>query len=335
MKLNHLSLFYCQNCHVTLEYKVISSKQNELIEGFFCCPDCGQWYPVTDGIAFFLEDHYSFAKEFRQMFMKRHRLKLKNPSRFHSDQSIVDKNQQIKFFNEEASKYTEAHTLSPFVRLLDTDLLKFWEPFISNKGLIVNVGCGTGMRTLPLAEIHKQNDFIGIDISLNMIRVASKEARDKKLQNISFVIADAERLPLASEIGETVIGAGILHHVPHPQLVLREAQRILKMNGHYLGIENNRSIFRFLFDLLQKIAPVWHEKAGSHPLMSISELKRWGEDEHLKLNICSRVFLPPQLINSLHEKISRQLFRLSEIVGQSLPFIRMNGGMLFIEGKKI
>ncbi|MBI4845305.1 MAG: methyltransferase domain-containing protein [Candidatus Omnitrophica bacterium] len=335
MKKKDLSFFYCRSCNKSLEIKVIDSKADDVQEGIFSCSGCGQWYPLTERIGFFLKNDYSFAEEFRQRFVKRHALKLENKNCDSEQLSIKEKNKQIEFFNIESDCYTYVHTMSQFVRLLDAQLLKFWGQYILENGVIIDLGCGTGMRTLPLAGQYTNSNIIGVDISIGMIRVALKHAQDKGLNNISFIVADADNLPFAAEITETVIGPGILHHVPEPKAVLREAQRVLKTNGCYLGIENNRSVFRFVFDFLQKIKPAWREEAGRHPLISVEELIRWGKEELLEISAHSRVFLPPQLINSLSLNMAEKVFNFSENTGRWLPFIRNHGGMLFIQGRKI
>ena len=336
MKIKHLELFCCHNCHNALKWQSYQTLGDDLIEGVFECNVCNNWYPITEEFGFFLDDNYVFAKEFRQLFLEKHQLSLNVSHNISSeDRFISDKNVQISFFEEEASNYTQDHTLSKFVRLLDSDLINFWKPYFPEKGLSIEMGCGTGMRTLPLAELNNQHEFIGSDISTGMIRVAIKDAKKKGLNNVSFIVSDAEKLPLYSGLGDTVVGGGILHHVPNPQIVIKEANRILNLKGHYIGIENNKTIFRFIFDLLQKIKPVWKEEAGTHPLISISELKQWGYNENINFIAKSRVFLPPQLINKLPNSISKLLFRLSESIGQNIPFIRQHGGMLFIAGTKI
>jgi hypothetical protein len=42
----------------------------------------------------------------------------------------------------------------------------------------------------------------------------------------------------------------------------------LKSDGIYFGSENNASVFRNLFDILQKISPIWSEEAGPEALIS-------------------------------------------------------------------
>jgi len=334
LKLSHLEYLCCLKCRRQLKWDVFDSDDNELNEGLMRCPNCGQWYPVMEGIGYFLDDCYASAKEIRQAFLERYELKLEDFTP-HEDRAIEDKNRQILFFGDEASTYTEVHTLSTFVRLLDADLLKFWGLFFMEGDLVVDIGCGTGMRTLPLAEYHGENEFIATDICLGMLRIALKDARAKRLGNISFAVADAERLPVASGVCGIIVGAGILHHVPDPQSVLRESVRVLKPNGRYLGIENNKTVFRFIFDLFQKIVPVWKEEAGNYPLIAIHELRQWGENTDINFNAYSHVFVPPQLINRLPMKISHLLWGISAFIGRSLPFIRTNGGMLFIEGEKL
>jgi malonyl-CoA O-methyltransferase len=112
-------------------------------------------------------------------------------------------------------------TPSPIVALEQRSLL----PWIA--GLrprrVVDVGCGTGRWTGPLAAI-------GVDASLAMLAVA---ARKPGLRG-RLAAADAARLPLASACCDAAICALTLGHVRDHAAAMRELERILEPGGALL-----------------------------------------------------------------------------------------------------
>ena len=102
--------------------------------------------------------------------------------------------------------------------------------------------------------------------------------------------ADATRFPVRTASLDYVLAYGVLHHVPDPPRVCREIDRVLRPGGLYLGSENGTSVFRGLFELLQRLRPQWYEEAGPEALFSArsfdAELLGDGHDArhaHLRL----------------------------------------------------
>ena len=125
-----------------------------------------------------------------------------------------------------------------------------------------------------------------------------------------------------------------MHHLPDVEAGCREIARVLKPSGIYFGHENNASVFRGIFDALQRIWPQWIEEAGAEPLIRARDLSekfgRYGVDIQAR----SCVFVPPHLINILPEFLGALLYRVSNRVGGSIPVIRKNGGILLMRGKR-
>lgn len=66
-----------------------------------------------------------------------------------------------------------------------------------DKGLILDVGCGTGRIALELAELGY--DVVGIDISATYIDMASKRAEEKGLdKKVEFRVCDARDIELCN-----------------------------------------------------------------------------------------------------------------------------------------
>jgi ubiquinone/menaquinone biosynthesis C-methylase UbiE len=94
----------------------------------------------------------------------------------------------------------------------------------------LDLGCGTGWAVCHAASILKGNGrFVGVDISEGMIAKARSNAVDTA--NVEFYEASAEQLPFGNDAFDTVICSNSFHHYLHPEEVLKEVRRVLKLNG--------------------------------------------------------------------------------------------------------
>ena len=126
-----------------------------------------------------------------------------------------------------ATTYDAARSHSPAVMRQWLDLLAAHVPFVPQ--LIIDVGCGTGRFSKPLADRFAAK-VIGIDPSQRMLAVA----RTKRGQGrVEFMLAPAERLPLANRSADLVFMSMVLHHLPDKETAARECCRILRAGGRF------------------------------------------------------------------------------------------------------
>jgi ubiquinone/menaquinone biosynthesis C-methylase UbiE len=93
--------------------------------------------------------------------------------------------------------------------------------------LIVDVGCGTGRFTHPLAERFKAL-IIGIDPSTRMLEGARAKPANGR---VTFLQAAAERLPLDDGSADVVFMSMMLHHLADKPRAARECRRVLREGG--------------------------------------------------------------------------------------------------------
>jgi ubiquinone/menaquinone biosynthesis C-methylase UbiE len=113
-------------------------------------------------------------------------------------------------------------------------------------GLILDVGVGSGKLTSKYSN-SKDDNIIGLDISLNML----KEAK-KNLNVIPLVKADGEFLPFRDNSFDAIICSELLYYLEKPEMFIQESKRVLKKNGTLLIISNNQFWF-FLNKIRQKL----------------------------------------------------------------------------------
>ena len=102
---------------------------------------------------------------------------------------------------------------------------------------ILDISCGTGLVTLPVAEIVRPNGSVtGVDISEGMIEKARQERNKKNIENVYFQQMDAEALELPDNTFDLVICSLGLMYYPYPEKALSEMFRVLKPGGRAVAL---------------------------------------------------------------------------------------------------
>jgi ubiquinone/menaquinone biosynthesis C-methylase UbiE len=95
-------------------------------------------------------------------------------------------------------------------------------------GRALDVGCGDGKFTRVLTTIS--SDVAGIDVKEHRIARARDTAREAGLK-IDFRVASGEDMPFPDGSFDVVVFSNSLHHIPRPDVALREALRVLVSEG--------------------------------------------------------------------------------------------------------
>jgi ubiquinone/menaquinone biosynthesis C-methylase UbiE len=93
--------------------------------------------------------------------------------------------------------------------------------------LIVDLGCGTGRFTYPLAE-RLQTRVIGIDPSEKMLHNARKKLANSR---VDFRQASGEEIPLEDGCADVIFMSMVLHHLNDRERTARECRRVLREDG--------------------------------------------------------------------------------------------------------
>jgi ubiquinone/menaquinone biosynthesis C-methylase UbiE len=111
------------------------------------------------------------------------------------------------------------------------------EPFtdILNKNIIIlDLGCGMGRLSYPIAIRYPNIKMIGIDISPEMIKIAKQNAKD--LKNIKYKINDGVSLSeIDNDSINLVFSMTTFQHIPNKiaQGYINEISRVLKKQGKF------------------------------------------------------------------------------------------------------
>lgn len=140
--------------------------------------------------------------------------------RKHSDRKAVECGNTIKahdYCNERVFRLTQS-----YIHRL----------FEGRTGLrILDVGCGNGLFTAPLARAHH---VVGVDVSTNMLRLA-------KMNRHHPVNSLAEALPFADDSFDVALCIEMFQCVDNGDAIVKEMTRVLKPGGILIVQTLNRS----------------------------------------------------------------------------------------------
>lgn len=96
---------------------------------------------------------------------------------------------------------------------------------------VLDVGCGPGNYTRPLARAAGEGLTIGLDASEAMVAAAVELGGG---ENIAYLRGDAGALPFDDETFDAVCSVGVIHMVEEPLAALAEMARVLAPGGRLL-----------------------------------------------------------------------------------------------------
>ena len=101
---------------------------------------------------------------------------------------------------------------------------------------VLDVATGGGHTAFALAP-HAA-EVVALDLTVQMLEVAEKEARARRLTNISYLAGDAQAIPCEDNSFDVVACRQAAHHFPRWEQSLREWARVLKPGGKLLVVDS-------------------------------------------------------------------------------------------------
>jgi SAM-dependent methyltransferase/uncharacterized protein YbaR (Trm112 family) len=330
----------CPACQGRLRAHTFRGSIERILDGVLVCGSCEAAYTIVDRMLELVQPAL-VDREARARFASTFELELAAASLQWPDGGanggVAAQLAQRRHFDWFAENDTQSYTqyqVSPFWVAEDALTFDRWRGRIPPSAWILDVGCANGRSAWPL--LSSGATIVGCDISAKLVRQAIVRAEaDGVADRTSFLVADCDRLPFADDSFHYVVTYGVLHHLPDPARACRDIQRVLAGGGAHLGSENNRSVFRALFDWLMRWRPLWSEHAGAEPMISEQMLRAWTRDLPVRVRCMTSVFVPPHLVNVVGHRFAPQLLDLSDRAARLLPPLGRQGGLLVFEVEKV
>lgn len=147
-----------------------------------------------------------------------------NTHRYHK--RIKSKYWLLSFFYDLLEMFfsfnTETNPRYGLARLIPNDELR-----------VLDVCFGTGNSTMLVAKNNDKNTITGVDLSADMLEVASRKIRREGLSNVETVRTDAVNMDFEDEWFDVATSSFGLHEMEYPVMksILKEMNRVLKTGG--------------------------------------------------------------------------------------------------------
>lgn len=137
-----------------------------------------------------------------------------------------------RFWNENAETYAARPVANPAAFDRKTDITK---ALIEPGHTVLDIGCGTGSFCLRLASTGAQ--VHGLDLSMEMVRIARGKARDAAADNVHFHTGPFDDSFTAFEPGslDGVFAYSLLHLVPDREAALAQMFALLRPGGYLVA----------------------------------------------------------------------------------------------------
>jgi uncharacterized protein YbaR (Trm112 family)/ubiquinone/menaquinone biosynthesis C-methylase UbiE len=196
-----LKILCCPECQEDLALDIQKGDKKNIEEGTFNCTNCNATYEIFDDIPYFSSEikHGGIKNQFEtysHWFME-----------MHDEQSIIDSNHEIAFFNS-----------------LTIDENEF------NDKLILDAGCGNGRFSYVVSKYNPKL-LVSLDISKGLMKAKETILKHNPEANLAFVQGDITAPPFKKEVFDITYSWGVTHHTPNTKKTFITMSNLVKDQG--------------------------------------------------------------------------------------------------------
>lgn len=212
----------------------------------------------------------------------------------------------------EQERMKEGGFMPPWVKAEHLARFLFAKELVNGK-ITVDCACGSGVGSKIFGLTAKQ--VLAFDISSEDIEKAKVEA----ISNVTFNVADATALPLASGAAEAYVSLETIEHLANDNKFLAEVRRVLQSGGVFVCSTPNRQVTNPGKSLSDKPANKFHIREYNQiefvELLQkyFNSVELFGQNPQSKAKTKFFEFLAKLLPGNLVVRVS-QIFKLGRLV---------------------
>jgi ubiquinone/menaquinone biosynthesis C-methylase UbiE len=193
----------------------------------------------------------------------------------------------VRAQTERKQMFADAEAYEKFMgrwsRLLAPLLVDFTG--VHDKGLVLDVGSGTGVLAFSLAEKRPQCDVRGIDPSKEYVEFAA--SRNPFPERVKFDVGDAQQMRFRDATFQSSLSLLVFNFVPDGRKALREVIRVTKPGGVISAAVwdygDGMRMLRLFWDAVIAVDPAARSLDEAHmPLCREGELRQFWTDGGLR-----------------------------------------------------
>jgi len=154
-----------------------------------------------------------------------------------------------KFWDKQAKKYDDL--IQKHNDIYDKTIANV-KSVLSTSDVVLDLGCASGEYSLDIAPFVRR--VHGIDISTNMITLATKKASIRSMDNVTFYQIDVFDRSLDEHHYTAVLAFSVLHLVEDIHSVLHRVNELLPIGGVFISETPCMGERSFFFNLFIRLA---------------------------------------------------------------------------------
>jgi ubiquinone/menaquinone biosynthesis C-methylase UbiE len=295
--------------------------------------DTNDWFPVHEQIPELLRTELLYPETlqfFKENYMNEiQSLDLSFPLLDKETNPQITQREHYDAFSEDENMSYDDFEQLPFWIAVDEVVYEYFAVANEEECFVLDLGCGNGRSIKRF--IPQNATVIGLDISRKMLK---KAINRPQASNSLLMVGDGSNPPFVGNCFDYCVTSGVLSNFPDSKATCQSIHNMLKMGGTHLGLENNKSIFRLPFDILNKFTSIWKNVKGKDPEMNQGTLENWYSGKKVSVISKTLVFLPPQFFSRTSVEEVQTRIKKTDKFFKAMGMSRQ-GGLIVFKAKKI